>query len=147
VFGVHRPANYSTKHGETVLAYLASVKDTFVTAAQIISHLQNENISISRPTVYRQLGKMVNGGMVRKYVFGGTSEASFRYVDRDAYDNGLYHLKCEACDGVFNLECDEVGHVSRHILEDHAFEVNESKTVFYGKCGTCRQSGNLMNRR
>ena len=134
---MNRPANYDTKHGKAILALLAVEKDTFVTAAQIIEHLKKEHGAISRPTVYRQLDKMVKEGKVRKYMFGGTAVANFRYVDPDESGRDLYHLKCEVCDGVFNLKCDEVDHVSQHILEAHTFQVDDSKTVFYGKCKTC----------
>ncbi|MDR0490447.1 MAG: transcriptional repressor [Oscillospiraceae bacterium] len=136
---MHRPERYSTKQGEAVLAYLASVKDVFVTAAQIADYLQKERVPISRPTVYRQLEKLVREGRLRKYLFGDTSVSSFQYIDPDESCQDSYHLKCEICDGIFNLECDEVDHVSRHIFESHAFRVNDSKTVFYGKCRTCQQ--------
>jgi len=115
------------------------MKDTAVTAAQIIEHLQKERIIISRPTVYRQLSKLVREGRTRKCYFDGTSVASFQYIDADDNARDFYRLKCEFCDGVFPLQCDEVNHVSRHILDAHAFEVNDKKTVFYGKCKTCSQ--------
>jgi len=133
-----RPRNYVTKQGEAVLAYLESVKDMFVTAAQIADHLHKEQVSISRPTVYRQLEKLVKDGKVRRYLFGDTSVSSYQYIDRDEYNSDFYHMKCEVCDKIFDLKCDEVDHVSRHIYESHAFQVNDSKTVFYGKCKTCQ---------
>ena len=134
---MQRPANYNTKQGEAVLAYLASAKGVFFTAAQIADHLRKEQIAISRPTVYRQLEKLVSEGKVRRYLFGDTSVTCFQYTDPNENGQDLYHMKCEVCDGVFNLKCDEVNHVSRHILETHDFKVNDSKTVFYGKCKTC----------
>ena len=136
---MQRPTSYSTKQGDAVLSYLASMKNTFVTAAQIVNYLNNAHIPISRPTVYRQLEKLVNDGMIRKYLFGGSSVSSYQYVDPDGCLQDSYHLKCEVCDGIFDLKCEEVDHVSQHIFESHAFQVNDSKTVFYGKCKKCRQ--------
>ena len=136
---MQRPANYKTRQKEAVLEFLAASKGTPVTAAHIAESLRNEQISISRPTVYRQLERLVSEGRVRKYSFGGTSASSFRYVGTDDSEQDLYHLKCEICDRVFDLKCDEVEQVSRHISEAHAFVVDESKTIFYGKCKTCRQ--------
>ena len=132
-----RPANYTTKQGEAVLAYLASSKDGFVTAAQIAGDLQERQVAISRPTVYRQLEKLVSDGKVNKYLFSGSSVTCFRYIDQEEYGKDLYHLKCEVCEGIFNLKCDEVDHISKHIFETHDFQVNDRKTVFYGKCKTC----------
>ena len=137
MIAMQRPVNYSTKQGDAVLAYLSTDKEMFVTASQIAEHLQEEQVVISKPTVYRQLERLVKEGKVRKYLFGDTTVASYQYVDPEVYDCS-YHLKCEVCDGVFNMKCDEVDHVSKHILEEHAFQVDGSKTVFYGRCKMCR---------
>lgn len=136
---MQRPANYNTKHGKAILAYLATAKDTFVTAAQIAEHLQKEQIVISRPTVYRQLDKLVREGRIREFSFDGVSGSCFQYIDPSERGERCYHLKCEICNGIFDLHCDEIECVSRHILESHAFQVNDSKTVFYGKCKICLQ--------
>ena len=136
---MHRPANYSTKQGEAVLAYLATAKDAFVSVAQIEEHLKKKNVAISRPTIYRQLEKLVSDGKVSKYALDGVSVACFRYNDPSGYGQDTCHLKCEMCDSIFDLECDEIEHISRHISEKHAFQVNDRKIVFYGKCETCRQ--------
>jgi Fur family ferric uptake transcriptional regulator len=133
---LRRPAHYNTKNGKAIISYLASVKDMFVTAAQIAGHLQKEQGAVSRPTIYRQLEKLVDEGKIRKFLFGGMSSC-FQYVDPDEFECEYYHLKCEVCEGIFDLKCDEVEHVSRHIFEDHAFQVDDKKTVFYGKCKTC----------
>lgn len=136
---MQRPAHYNTKNGQMIISYLMSVKDTFVTASQIVGHLQQKYGGISRPTVYRQLEKLVSEGKVRKHNFDGSSVTCFQYIDTGEDEHDTCHMKCEVCDGIFNLECDEVTHITRHISEAHAFEVNSRKTVFYGKCELCRQ--------
>ena len=136
---MQRPVNYNTKQGEAILAYLISVKGIFVTAAQIAEQLNNDNVAISRPTVYRQLEKLIKDGRVQKYSFDGAYFSHFQYVDSDEMSKDLYHLKCEICDGVYELQCDEVDSISRHIYENHAFQVNDRKIVFYGKCELCLQ--------
>jgi len=141
---MQRPTSYETKHGKAILTYLKAGKDTFITAAKILEHLQEEQGAISRPTVYRQLDKLVASGKARKYSFGGSNVAYFQYIDPAESGQECYHMKCEDCDGVFNLKCDEVNHVSRHILEAHTFKVNDSKTVFYGKCKTCLQRYQIL---
>ena len=135
---MQRPANYNTKRGEAVLGYLMSVRD-FITVPQIEDHLKSKRIAISRPTIYRQLEKLVSDGRVSKYSLGGTPVTSFRYNYPTGNGQDACHLKCELCDTIFELECDEVEHISRHISENHAFQVNDSKIVFYGKCESCSQ--------
>ena len=134
---MQRPANYSTKQGEAVLAYLASVKGAFVSVAQIEAYLKKEQVAISRPTIYRQLEKLVSDGKVSKYSLDGVSVTCFRYNDPSGYGQDTCHLKCEMCNTIFDLECEEVEHISRHISEKHAFKVNGKKIIFYGKCEAC----------
>lgn len=136
---MQRPANYNTRHSKEILAYLAEKKEMMITAAQIVEHLQEEQISISRPTVYRQLEKLVSEGKIRKLSFSGISGSCFQYIDPVEHEQNHYHLKCEICNEIFDLKCNEVDHVSRHIFENHAFQVNNGKTVFYGKCKMCLQ--------
>ncbi|MDR1131146.1 MAG: transcriptional repressor [Oscillospiraceae bacterium] len=131
------PANYNTKQSEAVLACLAKHKDEYITAAQIGEHFQKSGDPVSRTTIYRQLERLVQEGRARKYTFDGTQGACFRYAEQPENEQDFYHLKCEGCGGIFHLKCDEVDHVSRHIFETHAFQVNDSKTVFYGKCNMC----------
>ena len=140
---MQRPSSYITKHGEAILAYLKAEKETFVTAAQIAGHLQKVQGAISRPTVYRQLDKLIIAGKARKFSFGGSNVAHFQYIDPDDPGQDCCHMKCEDCNGVFDLKCDEVNHISQHILEAHTFQVNDSKTVFYGKCKTCLQRSRI----
>ena len=132
-----RPANYNTKQGEAVLAYLAAQNGAYVTAAQVVEHFHNGGDIVSRTTIYRQLEKLVNEGKARKYTFDGISGTCFQYINKLQSGQDFCHLKCEGCGGLFSLECDEVDHISRHILDAHAFQVNDTKTVFYGKCRTC----------
>ena len=136
---MRRQTNYNTKHSKAILEYLETTKNLFVTAAQIADHLQEEQIAISRPTIYRQLEKLVAEGKIRKCSFHGISGFCFQYIDPEKFENAYYHLQCEICNKIFDLQCHEVNHVSRHIFEDHAFQVNDHKTVFYGRCKVCLQ--------
>ena len=134
-----RPPNYATRQGEAIISYLSEMQNNYMTAAQIFGHLRNGRQNISRPTVYRQLEKLVREGWVRKFLFDGASVASYMYVGAGGDAGGFYNLKCEVCDEMIRLECAEIGIVSKHILDEHSFMVNGGKTVFYGKCKSCQQ--------
>ncbi len=132
-----RPVSYKTKQGEAVLNYLMKQKEEYVTAVQIVKYFESIGCDISRTTVYRRLERLVKEGKVQKYSFDGIRAACFQYIRRKQGNTDCYHLKCESCGEIFTLECTEVNHISRHIFENHAFRVNNSKIVFYGKCEVC----------
>lgn len=133
-----RPSSYNTKQREAVLSYIISLKNTYITAAQIVNHFQNEDISIGRTTIYRHLDKLVQAEKLRKYNVDGAAGACFQY--NDSKDDPQKHLllKCEDCGDFFHLNCDVVNEVYQHIHQEHTFNVNTAKTVFYGKCESCQ---------
>lgn len=137
---MQRPSNYNTRHGKAILDYLAETKDTFVTVAQIIEYLNKKQISISRPTVYRQLEKLESLGNIRKLLFNDTAGSCFQYVNHNTQEKDSCCLKCEVCNEIFNLECEEIDYILQHILENHSFKINDSKMIFYGKCKLCMKN-------
>ena len=39
---------------------------------------------------------------------------------------------------VIHLECGEMAHLGEHMLADHGFQWDFTRTVFYGICEECR---------
>lgn len=52
-----------------------------VTVSDICKYFKSQGISIGTTTVYRQLDRMVEQGLVAKYVVDGTSSACFEYLE------------------------------------------------------------------
>ena len=132
---------YNTKQRELVLNYIISLGGAHVTAAQIMEHCLEEDISIGRTTVYRHLDKLTDNGELRKYTVDGVSSACYQYTGCDTrvncYDH--LHLKCEDCGELFHFEYSGLNGLQDHILDKYSFRINALKTVLYGKCGNCAQ--------
>ncbi len=131
-----RPANYRTKQREAILGYIVSLGGEHVTAARIAGHFADD-APIGRATIYRHLEKLTNSGKLRKFTADGVSGACYQYAEDDAGCHTHLHLKCECCGALMHLQCDTLGELQRHIYDKHAFEVNTSKTVLYGRCDSC----------
>ena len=132
-----RPEKYNTKQQEAVLAFLSEHPGAYMTAMRVVEHFQNGENMISRTTVYRQLHRLVEEGKVLKNSFEGIAGACYQYIRQPHGKHNSYHLKCESCGEITSLKCNEVEQVSQHIYETHDFQVNDSKTVFYGTCNVC----------
>ncbi|MDR2537861.1 MAG: transcriptional repressor [Treponema sp.] len=133
-----RPANYKTRQSQRVLDYMASLGDRHVTVSQIAQHFIHEGAAIGQTTIYRQLEKLVSLGSIRKYTHGEGDGACYQYVANSACVEH-FHLKCEDCGELIHLDCELLDEIKRHLLTEHEFQINALKTVFYGKCGKCRQ--------
>ncbi len=132
-------AQYRTKQMEELLSYLKSVKGVHITVKDICSHFQDEGITVGVTTIYRHLDRMVKEGLVAKYVIEGTDSACFEYIGEheNCKKPVCYHCKCEKCGKLIHLQCDEIESLGLHMLENHGFEVNSQRTVFYGICKDC----------
>lgn len=102
-----------------------------------MEHFECENVPIGRTTVYRQLNKLTESGKVRKYTIDGIPGACFEYVDNAENCPTHIHLKCEGCGELIHLQCDMLHEIQHHMDDRYAFQINTTKTVFYGKCAHC----------
>lgn len=136
-------AQYKTKQMVRLLSYLESVQGNHVTVNDICDYFKGEGIMVGTTTIYRHLERMVEEGVVAKYVVEGTSSACFEYIGKQekCAQQTSYHCKCEKCGKLIHLQCDEVAGLGRHMLERHGFEMNFLRTVFYGICEECRGTG------
>ena len=131
---------YKTKQMNELLSYLKTVQGSHVTVNDICGYFKEKGISVGTTTVYRQLERMVDQGMVVKYAADGMGGACFEYIgEQDPHDRpAAYHCKCENCGDLIHLQCDEVANLGQHMLEHHGFEMNSARTIFYGICDSCR---------
>jgi Fur family ferric uptake transcriptional regulator len=134
-----RPTSYQTKQGERVLNYLSSLSDSHVTVEEILMHFRSEEVNIGTTTVYRQLDKLVALGLVRRFLIEGSTSAAYQYIAPDSDCDSHFHLKCEDCGTLFHANDEILETIRDHIMAAYAFNINNVKTVYYGKCKACSE--------
>ena len=135
-------SQYKTRQREDLLAYLEALPGEHVTAADITEHFRLRGRAIGTATVYRQLERMVDEGLLNKYSIDANSPACFEYVGTDGHrtDSPCFHCKCERCGRLIHLHCEELEGLAAHVCAEHGFAINPLRTVFYGLCGDCREA-------
>ncbi len=131
---------YNTRHSSDILLYLQENPGVHLTAQEICRHLNDMGKSVGLTTVYRQIERLVGDGLVNKYVMDGSESACFEYIGDDGQmrDKNCFHCKCLGCGKLIHLECGEILNLENHILKDHDFVLDMTRTVFYGLCRECR---------
>lgn len=131
---------YKTKQYEYILSYLETIKGKHCTVNDICSHFKENGKAIGTTTVYRQLDRMVADGTVKKYTIDNNTSACFEYIGTQdgTLEQKYYHCKCQQCDKLIHLECDELEGVQKHLLNHHGFKANPLRTVIYGVCEDCK---------
>lgn len=130
-------AEYITKQRTQIIECLKKHKDNHLTADDIVMQLLQSGEHVSRTTVYRTLDKLCRDGLLRRYELSGENCACYQYIDADDDCGEHFHLKCESCGELIHLGCHRLNELSSHIESEHAFKVNNAKTVLYGTCAKC----------
>lgn len=129
--------SYKTKQKDQILDCLIKNKDRHITADEILNVLNEGKPHVGKTTIYRYLDKLVSQGVVRKYFIEGGKSACYQYMDENGACEEHFHLKCVDCGQLFHLDCEYLEEMDSHIREHHGFQVDNSKTVLYGRCGAC----------
>lgn len=133
-------AKYQTRQMAELLSYLQSAEGRHVTVSEICTYFKEQGITVGTTTIYRHLERMVDQGIVAKYVVDGTSSACFEYLGgkEECHKPVCFHCKCEKCGKLIHLQCDEAVNLGQHMLKHHGFQMDSIRTVFYGICAECR---------
>lgn len=133
-------AQYKTKQRDEVRTYLESVPGKHITAGDVCEYFKKTGKNIGVATVYRQLEKMVDEGIVTKYNIEAGTPACFEYMGAHLSEDTCYHCKCHVCGKLIHMHCDELPELEKHILEHHGFAIDPIRTVFYGICRECAEA-------
>lgn len=88
---------------------------------------------VSRPTVYRTLGEMVDAGLLQEMKLGGRAvyEHDYGYPQHD-------HLHCQECNRLIEFSSDELIRIRDAVAREHQFRVTGHRLIVSGICSECR---------
>ena len=132
-------SSYKTRQGDELRSYLESMPGKHITAADVCDYFKKTGKTIGMATVYRQLERMVDEGVIAKYNIDAGSPACFEYLGNHLGEETCYHCKCQVCGKLIHMHCEELPELEKHILEHHGFSIDPVRTVFYGVCQQCRE--------
>jgi Fur family peroxide stress response transcriptional regulator len=120
-----------SRQRERILALLRST-GIHPTANWIYAKMRKEFPDLSMGTVYRNIGILIQQGLVNRIDFGST-------FDRfDANTSPHYHFICESCGAIADLGIPMDDSLNRRVGKSTDFEVHRHEIEFYGLCAKCR---------
>ena len=125
---------YMTRQQKAVLSCIESFHGG-ASATELAELLHARGESVGLTTVYRQLDKLQEQGLVHKIV----TDDGARYQFCDCHHRGrdCFLIKCEQCGCVEHVDCDHLSELYGHLAQEHHFRINPRRTLFYGLCQTC----------
>ncbi len=102
------------------------------TADEIYNKISELHPAISKGTVYRNLSVLAEEGEIRKVELpDGAARFDHTTVKH-------YHVRCDRCGRVFDVDMDLIPDVPEKIKDTHGFEFIDYDIVFRGICPDCR---------
>ena len=122
---------------ELVYAFLQEHQNECFSSKALIA---DKRVNASEAAVYRALLKLTEEGRIKKFI-SGKGEGVFYQYNNLADCHGHFHLKCLECGRIQHVDCSVLNEMEKHIDTEHAFWLDNTKTVLYGLCADCRGKG------
>ena len=130
--------HYKTRQSQLILDVLIQNRERHLAADEVAECLKKQGTAVGKATVYRQLDRLVEQNLVRRYHAGEGAGACYQYCGDDPDRNLHYHLKCVLCGTLFHVACATLDRIAAHVWNEHHFQVDSSQTVLYGRCQACQ---------
>lgn len=127
---------YKTKQRDEILSFFAENRDKCFTAKDVCS-----NVKAGEATVFRTIAKLTEEGLLNRFTSGSGRECSYYQYNGCCHSADHIHLKCNKCGKLIHMDCEFIGKLLSHFMEEHSFTVDSGKTVIYGCCKSCTEVG------
>ena len=106
-------------------------------ADELLFKMKQNNVKISRATVYRTLELLVKSGLVRR-VHLGEDHYHYEHVSGNSHHD---HLICTTCGAVIEFHDQDLERRQREICERKKFTPTFHNLQILGLCDACRRKG------
>ncbi|OON86800.1 hypothetical protein BXO88_05935 [Oribacterium sp. C9] len=132
-------AEYKTKARTALLDFLQKNSDKSFSAVELLAHLQQNVGGINVTTVYRNLDRLCDQGVIFKFREPDHDAWFYQYSAEHEHCDSHMHGQCSECGRVFHLENDFVEAFEKLVKSSYGLDVDPGKTVIVGKCEKCKK--------
>lgn len=104
---------------------------THPTVEDVYLEIHKTHPSISKTTVYRNLGLLAESNEIREIMLPNDLDRFDKRTDRH------YHFKCKNCGSIFDVDIDYIENINETVRQKYGFQVDEHDVFFSGICPEC----------
>lgn len=133
---------YRTKYKDLILEYMKDNQDHKIYAQDVYKALIKKGLNVNLVTVYRNLDKLSQSGIIQKHILSQEDSACYQYAQNQKCNDHL-HLICKECGKIYHLDCSLMDTIRSHLLEEHGFMIDCKDSTLVGICKECREKKNV----
>ncbi len=118
---------------EVIFKVLLNNENVLITAEKLLKQCQKEIPSLNLTTVYRNLEKMIELGLVQQ-VNVISSKRAFKLVTLNSHH---HHLICSRCKKTIPIDYCPITNELLEIAKSKNFKIADSNIEFFGLCQDC----------
>ncbi len=103
--------------------------------------MKGAGFRVSRATVYRTLGKLVDAGLLRRLELGSRT-----YYEHDYGYPQHEHLHCDQCGKMIEFQSPAIEATVREVCREHQFQAAGHTFVIRGICAECNRARTMKRR-
>jgi Fur family ferric uptake transcriptional regulator len=128
-----RPQRY-TEQQRDLVTFIFSRHNHF-DADQLADDVKHAGLRVSRATVYRTLGKLVDAGLLRRLELGPRMfyEHDYGYPQHE-------HLHCRQCGQMIEFQSPAIEAAMREVCRQHHFQATGHTFIIRGTCAACNRA-------
>lgn len=123
-----------TEQQRDMIRYIFSQHHHF-DAEQLITDMKASGSGVSRATIYRNLTKLVDAGLLRKLETGTRT-----YFEHDYGYPQHEHLLCQVCNKMIEFQNPAIDTVIRDVAAKHHFQSAGHTLIIRGTCAECNRA-------
>lgn len=136
MFLIKQTSSRNTLQRELVLGAVQSMTN-HPTAAEIYDSIHEKHPSVSRATVYRNLGLLSDQNIIRRV-------SHLNAADRFDFElKPHYHFRCTSCDRVYDVELPYMHDLLGQVKNPDGFLLEGYEITFTGLCPACGKAQNV----
>ncbi|SFN77850.1 Fur family transcriptional regulator, ferric uptake regulator [Pseudobutyrivibrio sp. JW11] len=128
---------YKTKARTVLFEFLQENPDRGFTAIDLLTYLQLNIEGVNKTTVYRNLDRLCEQGIIYKYREPEHEGWFYQYSAEHTHCNTHMHGKCSKCGKLFHIEDDFVNEFEKNVMENYGLKIDFGKTLIIGICKAC----------
>jgi Fur family ferric uptake transcriptional regulator len=103
-------------------------------AEELLASLRRDGTPVSRATVFRTLGRLVEAGVLRRHPLSDGRAFYEPALGREHHE----HLICVECGKILEFVQEEIERLQDEVCREHRFKPSRHTLQIYGTCETCQ---------